>query len=209
MVSRNVERIRSTVLDILYYAKDREPDWEEVAAGDVIAEVVSVMEIKAGHHGVELVTSIETDDDRFEADQAALRAMLINLVDNSFDACRVDTKKDAHRVSLLVRGSDAEIQVEIRDNGIGMPQDIQDKAFTLFFSSKGAGGTGLGLFIANKIAQAHGGRIDLESKPDHGTCFTVAMPRKRPEPPPTAAAVVGDAAAAAAGTNDGLFGEVG
>ena len=58
-------------------------------------------------------------------------------------------------------------------------QETQEKAFTLFYSSKGMGGTGLGLFISNRIARAHGGRIELQSEPGAGTTFTVKMPRKR------------------------------
>ena len=50
----------------------------------------------------------------------------------------------------------------------------------MFFSSKGSGGTGLGLFIANKIAESHGGKIDIESEADKGSKFIVSMLRKRP-----------------------------
>jgi PAS domain S-box-containing protein len=182
MVSRNVERIRSTVLDILYYAKDREPDWQEVSAKDVVAEVCGVMEAKAGQHGITIERRLPSGDDRFEADPMALRSLLVNLVDNSFDACRVDKKKSDHKVAVAVATTPEDVRFEVSDNGIGMDRDVQDKAFTLFFSSKGAGGTGLGLFIANKIAQAHGGRIELESKLDEGTRFVAVMPRKRPAP---------------------------
>jgi signal transduction histidine kinase len=61
-----------------------------------------------------------------------------------------------------------------------MDRETREKALSLFFSSKGAGGTGLGLFIANKIAQAHGGEIDIESDEGKGSRFTVTMPRIRP-----------------------------
>jgi signal transduction histidine kinase len=60
-----------------------------------------------------------------------------------------------------------------------MDQETKEKAFSLFFSSKGAEGTGLGLFIANNIAQKHGGSIKLESELGKGTCFVVKIPRKR------------------------------
>ena len=61
-----------------------------------------------------------------------------------------------------------------------MDRESREKAFTLFFSSKGAGGTGLGLFIANKIAEAHRGSIDIESEEGKGSKFTVSMLNKRP-----------------------------
>ncbi len=65
-----------------------------------------------------------------------------------------------------------------------MDQETREKAFSLFFSSKGMEGTGLGLFISNRIARAHGGAIDLESRPGQGTRFAVELPRKRPPPAP-------------------------
>jgi len=61
-----------------------------------------------------------------------------------------------------------------------MDRETREKAFSLFFSSKGTEGTGLGLFISNKIAQAHGGSIMLESKENKGTRFIVTLPRNRP-----------------------------
>jgi len=73
----------------------------------------------------------------------------------------------------------AHVEFEIEDNGIGMDQETREKAFSLFFSSKGVKGTGLGLFISNKIAQAHAGSIHLESVVDRGTRFIVKLPRHR------------------------------
>ena len=69
---------------------------------------------------------------------------------------------------------------EVSDNGIGMDRETREKALSLFFSSKGAGGTGLGLFIANKIAQSHGGDISIESDEGKGTKFIVSLPENRP-----------------------------
>jgi PAS domain S-box-containing protein len=187
MVERNVERIRSTVLDILYYAKDREPDYQEVAVADVIEEVCGVLQAKADNHDIDFSTRIDGDIQTIEADRQALRSMLVNMVDNAFDACRLDKWKDEHVVSLAVAGDGESVKFMIEDNGIGMGQDVQDKAFTLFFSSKGSGGTGLGLFIAHKIVQAHGGRIDLDSEQGRGTRFDITIPRVHVEQAPEAA----------------------
>jgi signal transduction histidine kinase len=95
----------------------------------------------------------------------------------------VDRKKEAHAVTLDVRGLPQEVQFLVADNGIGMDQETREKAFTLFFSSKGSEGTGLGLFIAQKIAKAHGGQIAVDSAPDIGTRFLVTLPRQRPAKP--------------------------
>ena len=68
----------------------------------------------------------------------------------------------------------------IKDDGIGMDQETREKAFSLFFSSKGTG-TGLGLFISDKIARAHGGDVQLQSEAGVGTSFIVSLPRVRPD----------------------------
>jgi signal transduction histidine kinase len=73
---------------------------------------------------------------------------------------------------------------EIADNGIGMDQQTREKLFSLFFSSKGVKGTGLGLFISNKIVDKHGGHIKVESEPSKGTRFVVELPLEaRPSMP--------------------------
>ena len=95
------------------------------------------------------------------------------------DACRVDKKKAGHRITLATRQDERFIHFEIKDNGIGMDQETKEKAFHLFFSSKGSEGTGLGLFIANKIAAAHGGKIQIDSAPNRGTHFVISIPRQR------------------------------
>lgn len=179
MAQRNVGRIRSMVMDILYYAKDRQPDYELLSAADMIREVTGIVDSKAKSLGIELKIDIDKSADEFEADHKAIRALLVNLLENSIDACRVDSQKDSHEVVLKAKGNSEHIIIEIEDNGIGMDQETKEKAFSLFFSSKGTEGTGLGLFISNKIAQEHGGDIVLESESNKGTRFIVNLPKKR------------------------------
>lgn len=179
IVQRNIGRIRSMVLDILYYAKDREPDWTPLSPAAIVNDVFEAMREKAAELGIDFTREVDPQSGAFEADEKAVRALLVNLTENSFDACRLDRKKPAHRVTLRVAGSDSHVRFEVEDNGIGMEQETRDKAFTLFFSSKGSEGTGLGLFVANKIASAHGGTIQIDSHIDEGTRFIVVMPRIR------------------------------
>jgi len=181
MVQRNVERIRSQVLNILYYAKEREPNWETVSASGLAEEILTMTEPQATELGVTLEKDVDPGAGNFEADPQAMRSLLLNLMENSLDACRVDNSKSEHKVRLSAKGGDDHIRFEIEDNGIGMDQETRDKAFSLFFSSKGAEGTGLGLFIAHKITTAHGGEITLESEPDRGSKFIVSIPTKHEE----------------------------
>ncbi len=178
MVQRNVERIRSQVLNILYYTKEREPGCETLVAPEIAMDIFSIMESKATELDVDLKNDIDEAAGEFQGDGPAVRSMLLNLLENALDACRVDTKKSAHEVTMGVRGEEDYVRFEIADNGIGMDRETREKAFSLFFSSKGAKGTGLGLFIANKITAAHGGRIELESELDKGARFSIIIPRK-------------------------------
>jgi len=169
------------VLDILYYAKDREPAHAVLSAADVLAQVCDQLGHRARELAVDVVTTVDPAAGEFEGDEKAVRAMLVNLGENALDACRLDRKKTAHQIALRAGGSDGQVRFEIEDNGIGMEQETREKAFTLFFSSKGSEGTGLGLFIANRIAKAHNGGILLESELDKGTKFVVTLPRTRTE----------------------------
>jgi signal transduction histidine kinase len=184
-VQRNVARVQSMVSDILYYAKDRVPNWEYLSAVDVAQDVCGLMEARASELNVRLTTTLDKTTGEFEADAQAVRSLLVNLLENSIDACRLDDRQPDHEVAVRLTGDPDHVEFEIKDNGIGMDRETQEKAFTLFFSSKGTG-TGLGLFISDRITRAHGGTIELESRPGVGTRFLVRLPRQRPpaeEPP--------------------------
>ena len=180
IASRNIRRIRSMVMDILYYAKDREPQWEDIPIKELMKEVCENFSDRAKRNNIDYICEIDPDAEQLEADRNAVRSLLINLLDNSLDACRIDTKKKSHTVTLKVEHRPNQIIFNILDDGIGMDRETREKAFSLFFSSKGAGGTGLGLFIANKIAEAHGGSISIESEEGKGSSFTVLLSSKRP-----------------------------
>jgi len=139
------------------------------------------MKERAESQEIDFTYELDSNVGDFEADKQAIRSMLLNLIENSIDACRIDTNKSNHKLVVRLKGSTDKVSFEIEDNGIGMDRETREKAFSLFFSSKGAGGTGLGLFIANKIAQAHGGCINVDSEEGKGCHFIVELLRKRPD----------------------------
>jgi PAS domain S-box-containing protein len=179
MTLRNVRGIRTMVMDILYYAKDREPAWEPLSGSVLAGEVCANMQERAKKLKITLETAI-VGDGEFEGDPQMVRSLLVNLIENSIDACRIDTQKPEHHLKVGVQGSPDTVVFTVADDGIGMDQETREKVFSLFFSSKGAGGTGLGLFVAHKIAQSHGGTISVESQEGAGSEFRVELPRLRP-----------------------------
>ncbi len=181
MIRRNVGQIRNVVLDLLYVAKEREAAWEVVAVRDLVKNVARTLKKKAEDLQIRLETDLQRDAGECELDVKSFQAALVNLLENALDACRVDHHKKEHAVRLRLF-SDAEDAVfEVEDNGIGIDRETRERMFSLFFSSKGTEGTGLGLFIANKVIEKHRGRIQVESRPGEGTRFTVRIPKaKRP-----------------------------
>ena len=176
IMERNVGKIRNMILDVLYYAKERDPVWESVNPEELVQSVTRLLEEKAEKLDIELHKSVEPDMRPFDGDPKALHSMLVNILENSFDACRTDRLKPGHTVYFRVWQTMDHILFEIQDNGIGMDQETREKLFSMFFSSKGMEGTGLGLFIANKIATKHGGKISVESTAGKGSRFLVRIP---------------------------------
>jgi signal transduction histidine kinase len=112
-------------------------------------------------------------------DIAGVRRVLNNLIWNAMEACINDKQKKSHFVTVKTDFYDDDhFMFEIKDNGIGMDQATQQKIFDEFFSTKGSGGTGLGLAVVEKIVNKHGGRIEVSSKPGKGTKFRIIFKMK-------------------------------
>jgi signal transduction histidine kinase len=109
-----------------------------------------------------------------------LNQVFLNLITNAAQA--TEGRSDAE-IRLATRAPDpGHVEIEVADNGKGIPADVLSKIFDPFFTTKEAGkGTGLGLSIAYKIVEAHGGRIAVDSKAGAGTRFTVRLPVHPPD----------------------------
>ena len=181
MVRLMIERIRNMVMDILYYAKERELQWERVNVRELAQEAAQIIEHKTDRRGIDLVREFAENLGDFEVDAGVVLTALINILENAVDACLADQDKPDHRIRFSAWAEDEEVVFEIDDNGIGMDTETRENLFTLFYSSKGNRGTGLGLYISNKTVRRHGGSIDVESEPGQGTRFTIRIPKNPPE----------------------------
>ena len=179
-VKLTVERIRKMVMDILFYAKERDLRLERIDIRNFVEEIAKEIEPKFNSQKVKFVDDFEANLGEFEVDVIYLHSALLNIIENGIDACIEDNTKKSHQIIFGARRHEDGIILEIIDNGSGMDSETQDKIFTPFFSSKGNRGTGLGLFIANTIIEQHGGEIKMTSKLGQGTSFKVNIPRKPP-----------------------------
>jgi signal transduction histidine kinase len=187
-VKLTIERIRRMMLDILYCTKDRRLKLEPVQCAEFSQQLTDSFHAKTRGQCIDFVCEVDPAGGEFEADASYLQAALANILENAVDACLKDECKPDHRITFRVHCEGEEVIFDVVDNGSGMDLETRDKLFDLFFSSKGAGGTGLGLFVTQKIVEQHGGRIDVRSTLGHGSHFCVTIPRHAPEASPAAPA---------------------
>lgn len=170
------DRIKNTVLDILYYAKKRELNAKKVDVGRFTLDLYASFAGKAKMKDIIIDLDMAAALGEFTVDASILSSALGNILENGIDAC-AHHKPMEGRVTLKVSNKPKEVVFQIDDNGVGMDRETCEKMFTLFFSSKGSAGTGLGTFVANEIVNQHSGSITVESEPGEGTVFTITIPR--------------------------------
>jgi len=178
MLQRNTARISELSKNLLSFSKGRVPKVEMNAPGDLVADVLELYREAAAKQGVAVSAEIEEGVRPAPLDAEAIHMCLTNLVSNAVDACRMG-EAESCRVTLRVREEADSLVFEVQDEGCGMDQKLRDLAFTNFFTTKGTGGTGLGLLHTRKITQEHGGQIEFESEPGVGSTFRLIFPRDR------------------------------
>ena len=145
----------------------------EVDLPRLIDEVVAVASV--GQEEVRVHATVSAQLPPVHGDGERLRQVLSNLVDNA-----VKYSDAGGEVEVGARTSDGVVHVRVTDHGPGIPRDQQHVIFEKFGRATGAAstkpGTGLGLFIARSIAEAHGGSVEVESTPDEGATFTLTLP---------------------------------
>jgi len=166
-----VGRIRNMALDILYYAKERDLKWEQVGVLSFAEEVAMAIGKKIRDHSIEFTCDFDPSVGVFEVDASVVRTALFNILENAIDACLEDKANGPKQITFGAAQKKEDIIFTISDNGIGMGEEVRENIFTLFFSSKGTGGTGLGLYISNQIIQQHGGMIRVDSEPGEDPIF--------------------------------------
>jgi len=169
-------RIRKMVLDILFYAKERELKREPVNCLDFANEIADVIEPQVKDRNIVFNRDFYEAPQELEVDADFLRSALINILDNAVDACLEDEGENTHRITFSIKKVENNTVINISDDGIGMDDDTIENLFKLFFSSKGGKGTGFGLFISDNIIKQHGGTINVNSAKGKGSVFTIKIP---------------------------------
>jgi len=178
MIKRGIERTSNLVLDLLSYSKERQPQFEKCSPNSIAAEVCDLVRERAQQEHTKLVCDFDPAIGPVLMDPHTIHTVLLNLVSNAMDACLFD-EDTGKRWQVTVRTAaepNQMIRFEVSDNGTGMNDEVQEKMFTSFYSTKGHRGTGLGLLVTHKLIEEHGGRIKVETRLGRGTTLTVWLP---------------------------------
>jgi signal transduction histidine kinase len=151
---------------------ETECDLEEVASGVIESAAVHLPESISLDLTVDGAAPIRCDENK-------LRQVLVNLVDNA-----VKYSPQGGRVELRVRNVNGSCQIEVADEGLGIPPDEHERIFEKFYrldpqQTQGVGGSGLGLYICRELVERMNGRLHVESEPGKGSRFTVELPLRR------------------------------
>src|SRR5690606_20666745 len=147
-----------------------------VDSGDLLHAAVAMVEPLARQKGLRVCTSVPASAPALYTDPEKVRQVLVNLAGNAVKFT------DHGEVSFSVDCDGAEIRFLVRDTGPGIPPGGQERIFQPFTQLDGGltrrhGGTGLGLYIASRLAGLLGGRIELASRPGEGSSFALVLPR--------------------------------
>jgi len=180
ILKKNVGKVSGLVKDILYASKERQPEYRECDPARILEEVYVLYTDAAEKEGIEFVKDVPITLGIAVVDPNGIHACVSNLISNAIAACTAAPTKGNRRIVLKSQFRSDRLVIEIADNGIGMPEEVVERLFTKFYSTKGSKGTGLGLVVTRKIVEEHGGDIQVESELGKGTVFTVGIPVKRP-----------------------------
>jgi signal transduction histidine kinase len=180
LLSRESERLERLVEDVLDFGRLESGAYqyrfERVDLSGLVRAVVSEFQREAGPKGYRVEASLPVEPALVLADEAALSRVIRNLLDN---AVKYSPGTDRIWVTLAL-GQDA-VVVRVRDRGLGIAADEQQRIFTKFVRGSNARmrqikGTGIGLAMAHEIVRAHSGEITVESEPGVGSTFVVSLP---------------------------------
>jgi signal transduction histidine kinase len=177
VVHREILRLERIVDGFLQFARPADPELVTVAAELPLQEVQSLLSTSLARGGIQLVRE-HSAPLQIKADPAQIKQVLINLIQNAADSIQgsgVITLRARHDRKRISNGEVNVVVLEVSDTGKGIPPDVEKRLFDPFFTTK-ARGTGLGLPIAARIVEKHGGILQYQTRLNYGTTFGVVMP---------------------------------
>jgi PAS domain S-box-containing protein len=163
-----IDALSELINDLMVFARPRPPRLAIVDLRTILTDAITMTRRDPSAHGVDI--TVEGEDVSVAADEELVRASVLNLLLNAAQAMA-----GRGRIVLTTSRSSGDAVIQIRDTGPGIAPDIRDQIFEPFFTTKARGG-GLGLPIAKRTAELHGGSLTLDCPEDGGTVVTMTLP---------------------------------
>jgi signal transduction histidine kinase len=169
-VARESQRLETLVEDFLRLVRAHQPRPALANLNSVVDDLVDFCEPQAAAQNVLIRTRFDRDIPAIPLDVDLFKQALFNLIFNALSAM-----PDGGELIIETRREDGRAALDVTDTGVGVPFDLQRKVFEPFFSTR-PGGSGLGLPLARRVVEAHGGSIRLQSEPGKGSRFLITLP---------------------------------
>ncbi|MGD0425788.1 MAG: ATP-binding protein [Candidatus Acidiferrales bacterium] len=175
-VFQQAERARRIVKNLLYFARENEPERTRVDLNEIVERTLALRSYELRVENILVECELAADLPETMADPYQLQQVVLNLLMNAEQALLQE--RGQGKVKIKTRMADGHrIALEISDDGPGIPREIASRIFDPFFTTKPPGvGTGLGLSIVYGIVKQHGGEVTFENQSGGGTRFAVELP---------------------------------
>ena len=175
-----MSRINNLITELLNLVKKRESNFEESDIHDLIDKMILLVSPQSNAKRIIVTRRFDPEIGQVWMDSEKMKEVILNLLSNAVEFTPEDGKIEISTQHANKSEKSATIQIEIKDNGPGIPQSMIGNVFDPYFTTKHKSsihsGTGLGLFIAHQNMQDHGGTIDVKSNSEAGSMFTLTLP---------------------------------
>jgi len=171
-IHREVDRLTAITEEYLAFTRMPKPKRAPEAVNTLVGSLAAFVREDLAAKQIALAIELAPGDPIASVDAGQIRQCLINLVRNAAEAI-ADHGKGT--ITLRTRHTGARVELEVQDDGAGIPPDVLPRLFDPFFSTK-EGGNGLGLALTQQIVREHGGDLRVDSAVGRGTTFTVSVP---------------------------------
>jgi hypothetical protein len=170
IISREILRLDRVVRTFLDFTRPVELQLDNVPMYELVREIVELASPQAAAANIEVSVRQEADDVEVRVDRDLLKQAVLNVVVNAMQAM-----PDGGELRFEASADKDTAELRISDTGVGIPPELREKVFRLYFSTKQEG-SGIGLAMTFRIVQLHDGTIDFTSEPGKGTTFLIRLP---------------------------------
>ena len=177
IVDQKITELKQTSEQFLTLNRPRKLNVELVNLNALVEQVLSEFTLIAEEAKVQVIRNYDENLPNVPLDEALMRQTLFNFVQNSIQAMPKGGSIYITTLTEKIERDTRDAVIEIRDTGIGIPEEIQEQIYDAYFTTKDAtGGIGLGLAVSHQIITAHKGKIEVRSKMGMGTAFKISLP---------------------------------